>query len=165
MAQDAATYYRNIISGYGATISFSDFKANVAIVFVAIMMGPVVGFRDKFPSYLPFAVIILPFFVVFFCLLCCLFPRYPRAGQEGFPVVPNGHPLQFLPPENDDIHIRRQQAVCAVFSNILFWKTLMLRISFYVCIGSVVAISALIAYNSIREAFVPAEPAAVNQTK
>ena len=51
--QDAAAHYRNVIGGFTETIRLSDFKANVAIVFTGIMMGPVVAFKDKFPHFVP----------------------------------------------------------------------------------------------------------------
>ena len=51
MAKDPATYFRATNGLLVDAIRISDFKANVAIVFVGIMMGPVLGARDKFPSY------------------------------------------------------------------------------------------------------------------
>ena len=38
---------RNLIAGFGDSIRLSDMKANIAALFVAIMMGAVLGFRDK----------------------------------------------------------------------------------------------------------------------
>ena len=52
-AKDAAAHYRGVIEAFTETIRLSDFKANVAIVFTGIMMGPVVAFRDKLPSFVP----------------------------------------------------------------------------------------------------------------
>src|SRR6185437_6482667 len=63
-AQDAMAHYRNIIGGFTETIRLSDFKANVAIVFTGIMMGPVVSFRAKLPHYLPLDVALAPFLIV-----------------------------------------------------------------------------------------------------
>ena len=78
--KDAATHYRNVIGAFTETIRLSDFKANVAIVFAGIMMGPVVAFRDKLPHFVPLDVALAPFLLVFLCLLICLYPRY---GSEG----------------------------------------------------------------------------------
>lgn len=147
MAQDAETYFRNTIAGITDSIRISDFKANVAIVFVAIMMGPVVGFRDKLPPYLPIALALAPFIIIFFCLLICLFPRYPKRGRVDFIIARNADPSVFPLPESDEIELERQQTLCAILSQILYWKTLMLNISYYTCIFSVVAIAALLAYS------------------
>ncbi len=149
MTPDAETYFRNTISAYTGAIRWSDFKANVAIVFVAIMMGPVIGFRDKYPPYLPLVLLLAPFLIIFFCLLCCLYPRYPRQGQVHFIIAHNADPAIFQVPGNDDVELERQQTLCAIFSQILYWKTLMINISYYTCIFSVVAIAALVAYSWI----------------
>lgn len=146
MAQDAGTYFRNTIGAFNDAIGISDFKANVAIVFVAIMLGPVVAFQDKYPPYLPLALVLLPFLVIFFCLLVCLYPRYPRKGQVHFIIARNADPSIFQLPDNADVDLERQQTTCAILSQILYWKTLMLNISYYTCIFSVVAIAALVAY-------------------
>jgi len=149
MAQDAATHYRNTIAGFTDAIRISDFKANVAIVFVAIMMGPIVGSRDKYPPYLPIALVLAPFFVIFFCLLVCLFPRYPRQGRGHFILARNADPAAFPLPDDEEAELASQQTLCAVLSRILYWKTLMLNISYYTCIASVAAIAALVAYSWI----------------
>jgi hypothetical protein len=147
MAQDAAAYYRNAIGALTDAIRISDFKANVAIVFVAIMMGPVVAARDKFPPYLPLALAMAPFLIIFFCLLVCLFPRYPRQGRLHFIIARNADPDVFRMPDNDDAELERQQTTCALLSRILYWKTAMLNVSYYTCIASVLGIAALVAYS------------------
>jgi len=149
MAKDEAGFYRETLATYGGNIAMSDFKANVAIVFVAIMMGPIVGLGNKFPAYLPMAVALLPFLIIFFCLLVCLWPRYPKEGQESFIIARNADPSIFKVPEADEIHLKRQQQLCAVFSRILYWKRLMLYISFYTCILSVAAGTGIMIYSSI----------------
>jgi hypothetical protein len=146
MAHDAETFYRDTIFGLTDTIRISDFKANVAIVFVAIMMGPIVGLRDKFPLYLPLALLLLPFLIVFFCLLICLYPCYPRGGRVHFIIARNADPGLFQLPDDDGLELERQQMRCAVLSQILYWKTLMLYISYYTCMAGVVAAAALTAY-------------------
>jgi len=145
MAEDAETYYRNMIGGFSDAIRISDFKANVAIVFVAIMMGPVVAFRDKFPPYLPLWLALLPFLLIFLCLLICLFPRYPRRGLVHFIIARNADPHLFPLPQVPEMELERQQTLCAVLSQILYWKTIMLYISYYTCMASVLAVAALVA--------------------
>lgn len=147
MAHDAETYYRNTIGAFSDAIRISDFKANVAIVFVAIMMGPVLAFRDKFPPYLPLPLVLLPFLLIFFCLLVCLYPRYPRRGRAQFVLAHNADPELFELPGGAEVELERQQTLCAILSQILYWKTLMLYISYYTCMLSVVVVAALIAYS------------------
>ncbi len=147
MAQDAATHYRNTIAGITDAIRISDFKANVAIVFVAIMMGPVLAFRDKYPPYLPVAIIVAPFILIFFCLLICLFPRYPKEGRGSLIIVRNGDPALFQVPVDDAQVLEQQAMLCALLSRILYWKTAMLYVSFYTCLTTVAFIAALLAYS------------------
>ena len=45
--------YRSLIAGYTGEIRSSDFKANIAFLFVAFMMGSVLWNYRSLPSYLP----------------------------------------------------------------------------------------------------------------
>jgi len=148
-AQDATAHYRNIIGGFTETIRLSDFKANVAIVFTGIMMGPVVSFRAKLPHYLPLNVALAPFLIVFLCLLICLYPRYGRQGRVHFVIARNAAPHLFPGPESEDIEVEKMQTLCAILSRILYWKTLMLLISFYTCIVTVAAIAAMVVFEAL----------------
>src|ERR1700722_5146559 len=90
----------------------SDIKANIAVLFVAIMMGTVLGFRDRYPRYLSAPVLLAPFMVIFFNLLASFFPRYPRDGRKGFPILRNSKPEDFEfignpAPEAEDLPARR----------------------------------------------------------
>ena len=113
------------------------------------MMGPILEFRDKYPPYLPPALILLPFLIIYFCLLVCLYPRYPRRGRVHFIIARNADPSLFQLPDGDEDELDRQQTLCAILSQILYWKTLMLHIAFYTCIVCVAAIALLMAYSRI----------------
>ena len=91
MAKDRDAQLRNLIAGYGDSIRLSDIKANIAVLFVAIMMGTVLGFRDNYPSYLNVPVLLAPFIVIFFCLLASVYPRFPREGRRRFPLWRNSY--------------------------------------------------------------------------
>ena len=147
-AKDAAAHYRNLIGGFSETIQLSDFKANVAIVFTGIMMGPIVAFKDKFPQFVPLSVALAPFLIVFLCLLICLYPRYVNEGRVRFLIVRNAEPHLFKGPESEEIELEKLQTLCAILSRILYWKTLMLRISFYTCLLTVGAMTALVFYQA-----------------
>ena len=148
-AKDAAAHYRNIIGAFTETIRLSDFKANVAIVFAGIMMGPIVAFKDKLPPYLPLAVALAPFLVVFLCLLICLYPRYVSEGRVRFVIVRNAQPELFPGPDAEEIELEKLQTLCAILSRILYWKTLMLTISFYAALLTVGVATAVLVYAAL----------------
>jgi hypothetical protein len=147
--KDAAAHYRNLIAAFTETIRLSDFKANVAIVFAGIMMGPVVAFRDKLPHFLPLALALAPFLIVFLCLLICLYPRYINEGRVRFVIARNAAPDLFPGPESDEIEQEKLRTLCAILSRILYWKTLMLLISFYVCLVIVSAIALILVFETL----------------
>jgi hypothetical protein len=147
-AKDAAAHYRNVIGAFTETIRLSDFKANVAIVFSGIMLGPIVAFRDKLPHFLPLNLALTPFLIVFVCLLVCLYPRYGREGRVHFVIARDASPELFPAPESEEIELEKMQTLCAILSRILYWKTLMLLISFYTCLVTVGAIALLVLYES-----------------
>lgn len=146
MPKDATTHYRNQIAAYTDAIRISDFKANVAIIYGAFTIGPVMGFSDKFPPFLPLPLVLLPFVVVFFCLLICLFPRYPRLGRANFLIARHASPDDFRSPQAHEDTIDQLQTLCVVLCNILYWKTVCLRISFGIYILGTVAAALLLAY-------------------
>ena len=53
------------------------------------MMGPVLGNYALFPSYLPMPFVLLPFLIMYICLLAVLIPRYPKRGAKHFIVSCN----------------------------------------------------------------------------
>ena len=148
-AKDAATHYRNIIGAFTETIRLSDFKANVAIVFAGIMMGPIVAFRDKLPPFVPLNLALAPFIIVFLCLLICLYPRYVSEGRVRFVIVRNAAPELFPGPETEEIELEKLQTLCAILSRILYWKTLMLLISFYTSLITVAAMGLVVVYEAL----------------
>ncbi len=145
-APDPAAHYGNLISAYADTIRTSDFKANLVVLFVAIMMGPIVANRDKYPHFLPLPVVLAPFLISFLCLLFCVYPRYPRRGRKNFLVVrkPSKSDFVFAPDSKDDLEQLKLR--CAILSQILYWKTLFLLISVYICLVTIVIIFALLVY-------------------
>ena len=86
--------------------------------------------------------------MVFLCLLICLYPRYGREGRVHFVIVRNASPKLFPGPDDEDIELEKMQTLCAILSRILYWKTLMLLISFYTCIVTVAAFAAIVLYEA-----------------
>lgn len=150
MARDPARYFADTNAVLVDAIRNSDFKATVALIFTAIMMGPVLGARGRFPSYFSLAIVMAPFLIVYFCLLLCLLPRYPGMGSAEFVVRHNAAPALFPPPENEATELERLRTLCAISSRILYWKNLMLQISYYTCIFTVSAIVVLVVFSWLR---------------
>jgi hypothetical protein len=148
-APDPALHFGNLISAYADSIRTSDFKANLAVLFVAIMMGPIVAYRDKYPHFLPLPLVLAPFLVAFFFLLLCVFPRYPRSGRSNFLVIRNPKKSDFVFKESNDDNLEDLQLRCSILSRILYWKTLCLNISIYICLATIVIIFILLNYSLI----------------
>jgi hypothetical protein len=123
MAKDRNTRFRNLISGYSDSIRLSDIKALIAVLFVAIMMGTALQFRALYPWYLKAPVILTPFMIIFLNLLISIYPRFPRAGRQRFPIRRNPDPEDFDFIADTEAEIEGLPARCALLSRILWWKT------------------------------------------
>ena len=137
-AADPAQAYRGLIAGYTDAIRASDFKANIAILFVAFMMGPVLGNYTHFPKYLPIPFVMLPFLVVYLCLFAVLIPRYPKRGAKHFIVSRSATLDDFANVVEAEDEIEQLKLRCSVLSELLWWKTQYIRISFMVSMVSIV---------------------------
>jgi hypothetical protein len=146
IAADPAQPYRGLIAGYTDAIRVSDFKANIAILFVAFMMGPVLGNYTRFPSYLPIPFVMLPFLIVYLCLFAVLIPRYPRRGAKHFLVSRTAQPADFVNVVETDDELEQLKLRCSVLSELLWWKTLYIRISFFLAMTSIVVTVFLLMY-------------------
>jgi hypothetical protein len=136
--------YRNLIAGYTDAIRISDFKANIGILFVAFMMGPLVGAYPQLPHFLSPPIILLPFLIVYVCMLLVLLPRYPERGRKNFVISLRADPDDFVLPVSIEQEIETLKMRCSVLSEILYWKTLFLRASFSIAmISTVIAIGLL----------------------
>jgi hypothetical protein len=143
---DPSQPYRSLIAGYTDAIRASDFKANIAILFVAFMMGPILGNYTRFPSYLPIPFVLLPFLIVYLCLFAVLIPRYPRRGAKNFLVSRTATANDFLNVAETEDEIDQLKLRCAVLSELLWWKTLYIRISFLLSMVCIVLTIFLLIY-------------------
>ena len=130
MAKDRNAQLRNLIAGYGDSIRLSDIKANIAVLFVAIMMGTVLQFRGSYPWYLNLPVLLAPFMIIFVNLLISVFPRFPRVGRERFPIRRKIQPEDFAFVADADRDDEALPERCALFSRILWWKTVTLQTAY-----------------------------------
>ena len=143
MARDREAQLRNLIAGYGNSIRLSDIKANIAVLFVAIMMGTVLGFRDNYPWYLNVPVLLAPFVVIFFCLLASVYPRFPRAGRRRFPIWRKSTPEDFEFITDPVLEVEDLPARCALLSRLLYWKTVTLQAAYLLSMATIVGAGVL----------------------
>lgn len=148
-APDPALHYGNLIGAYTEAIRLSDFKANLTVLFVAIMMGPVVASKDKFPHFLTLQIALAPFLVAFFCLLMVVIPRFPRRETRNFLVVRNPKRSDFLYSEDKSDDVDQLKLRCAILSGILYWKTFFLQIAFFICVATLIFTFVLLGYSLI----------------
>ena len=126
MAQDKNAQMRNLITGYRDSMMLSDIKALIAVLFVAIMMGTVLQYRQQYPWYLSPPVILAPFMIIYISLLISVYPRFPRAGRERFPIWRNADPEDFSFVADTEAELEGLPALCAGLSRILWWKNITL---------------------------------------
>ena len=149
-APDPALHFGNLVNAYTDSIRVSDFKSNLTVLFVAIMMGPIVAERDKYPHFLPLPIVLAPFLVSFLCLLFCVYPRYSRRWKTNFLVVRNPKKSDFVFVEDSGDEIEQLRLRCAILSRILYWKTFFLMNSIYICLGTMFVIFVLLTYSLFR---------------
>ncbi len=145
-ATDISQPYRSLIAGYTDAIRACDFKANIAILFVAFMMGPILGNYTRFPSFLPIAVVLLPFLIVYLCLFLVLIPRYPRRGSKHFLVSRTATTADFADVAESEDELEQLKLRCAVLSELLWLKTLYINIGFSVSMACIVITLVLLLY-------------------
>jgi hypothetical protein len=144
MSDAIADHYKGLAASYTDAIRASDFKANIVMFFLSLTMGPVIFNHDKFPPFLSMPVLIAPFLVMFFCLFVALLPRYPKRGRSSFFISGKATPADFLYRGPGDNETRDLRLRVAILSDILYWKTLCLRVAFFLCIAAVVASAPLL---------------------
>jgi hypothetical protein len=126
MAQDKNAQMRNLIAGYRDSMMLSDIKALIAVLFVAIMMGTVLQYRQQYPWYLSAPVILSPFMIIYLSLLFSVYPRFPRAGRKRFPIWRNADPQDFGFVADIEAELEGLPGLCAGLSRILWWKNITL---------------------------------------
>jgi hypothetical protein len=124
--RDENAQLRNLIAGYGDSMRLSDIKALIAVLFVAIMMGTVLQYREHYPWYLSVPVLLSPFMIIYLNLLFSVYPRFPRAGRKRFPIWRKADPKDFDFVADTEAELEGLPALCAGLSRILWWKNITL---------------------------------------
>ena len=144
MAKDKNAQLRNLIAGYGDSITLSDAKAMIAVLFVAIMLLTVLQFRTSYPWYLTVPVLVIPFALIFLNLLAAVFPRYPRSGRERFPIWRGPRPDDFDFLADPEAELEDLPARCALLSRILWWKNITLQAAYLLSMACLAAAAILL---------------------
>jgi len=144
MAKDQNAQLRNLIAGYGDSIRLSDIKAMIAVLFVAIMMGTVIAFKDRYPWYLNMPDLLIPFMLIFLALMISVYPRFPRAGKRRFPIWRNADPQAFDLIVDTEADTEELAARCALMSRVLWWKNTTLQIAYLLSMACLVAAGILL---------------------
>ena len=76
---------------------------------------------------------------MYICLLAVLIPRYPKRGAKHFIVSRNTTVSDFAKAVETDEELEQLKLRCSVLSGLLWWKTLYIRISFFVAMASIIA--------------------------
>jgi hypothetical protein len=145
MSDSSVEHYRGLSATYTDAIRASDFKANIVMFFLSLTMGPIIFNHDKFPHFLTMPILVAPFLIMFLALFVALVPRYPRRGRSSFFISGKATPQDFAyrgpnPNEAQDLQLR-----VAILSDILYWKTMCLRVAFFICIACVLVSAPLLA--------------------
>jgi hypothetical protein len=114
------------------------------VLFVAIMVGTVLQFRDRYPWYLNVPVLMIPFMIIFLNLLISVYPRFPRVGHRRFPLWRNPDPEDFDFVADSDADIAELPARCALLSRILWWKNITLQIAYLLSMACLAATAVLL---------------------
>lgn len=141
---DPSAHYRNVAAGYTEAIRNTDSKAFVGVLFIATMMGTTIAYRPTFPAFLATPLTLIPFLLIFFCLLFTVYPRFPKTGRARFPLLRNAHPDVFLVALDREGEVAELPMRCALLSRILFWKTTTLQISYWIALILIVAAQILL---------------------
>jgi hypothetical protein len=144
MAKDQNAKLRGLIAGYGDSIRLSDIKALIAVLFVAIMMGTVLQFREFYPWYMSTPVIMTPFMIIFINLLISVYPRFPRAGRQSFVIRRSPEPEDFDFVSDTQAELEGLPARCALLSRILWWKTITLQTAYVLSMACLAAAAILL---------------------
>ena len=114
------------------------------MLFVAIMMGTVIQYKDMYPSYLTLPILLLPFMFIFVNLLVSVYPRFPRTGRSRFPVRRRAAPEDFDFLTDTRIAEESLPQTCALFSRILWWKNITLQMAYVASMASIVGAGVLL---------------------
>jgi len=138
-------HFRDFAAVYTDAIRSSDFKANIALLFLPLLMVPVLSAHEKSMPHVPLWLILAPFLVAYFFLILAIFPRYLRSEKSSFHLSRNANPDQFTFNHDLDAELEEVKHRIALLSQILYWKTVYLRLSLSICLVAIPVFGVMLA--------------------
>jgi Family of unknown function (DUF5706) len=130
-------YFRDFSAIYSDAIRSSDFKANIALLFLPLLMVPILSAHERNLAHVPLWLILLPFLAAYFFLLLAIFPRYLRSEKSSFHLSRTASAHHFTFTHDPEIELDEVRHRVAFLARILWWKTLYLRLSLGVCLVAI----------------------------
>ena len=132
--QGETKYFRDLSIAYTDAIRSSDFKANIALLFLPLLMVPILEAHEKGLAHVPLWVILVPFLTAYFFLVLSIFPRYLRSEKSTFHMSRDASPEHFNYVHDPLVALEEVRHRVALLARILWWKTLYIRIALGVCL-------------------------------
>ena len=134
LIQREIKYFRDFSAIYTDAIRSSDFKANIALLFLPLLMVPILSAHERGLEGVPLWVILAPFLAAYFFLILAIFPRYFRSEKSSFHLSRTAGPHHFTFTHDPVVELDEVRHRVALLSRILWWKTLYLRLSLGICL-------------------------------
>ena len=138
-------YFRDFAAVYTDAIRSSDFKANITLLFLPLLMVPILSAHERSFQHIPLWLILAPFLTAYFFLILAIFPRYLRTDKSNFHLSRNAAADDFVFIHDLEVELEESKHRIALLSRILFWKTVYLRVSLGVCLVAIPVFGALLA--------------------
>jgi hypothetical protein len=88
-------YFRDFSVIYTDAIRSSDFKANIALLFLPLLMVPILSAHERGLAHVPLWMILVPFLAAYFFLILAIFPRYLGSEKSAFHLSRTAGPHHF----------------------------------------------------------------------
>jgi Family of unknown function (DUF5706) len=134
LIQREIKYFRDFSAIYTDAIRSSDFKANIALLFLPLLMVPILSAHERSLALVPLWMILAPFLAAYFFLILAIFPRYFRSEKSAFHLSRTAGPHHFTFTHDPVVELEEVRHRVALLSRILWWKTLYLRLSLGICL-------------------------------
>lgn len=132
--QRETKHFRDLSAAYTDSIRASDFKANIALLFLPLLMVPILEAHEKSLAHIPLWGILAPFLIAYFFLILAIFPRYRKSDKSAFHLSRKAAPHHFTYVHDDAVELEEVRHRVALLSQILWWKTLYIRVGLGICL-------------------------------
>jgi hypothetical protein len=149
LIQREIKYFRDFSAIYTDAIRSSDFKANIALLFLPLLMVPILSAHERGLAHIPLWMVLAPFLIAYFFLILAIFPRYFRSEKSAFHLSRTASPHHFTFRHEPEIELEEVRHRVALLSRILWWKTLYLRLSLGVCLVAIPLFGATLAISGM----------------